>query len=296
MNARDMNLPVRGSGGGGGGKGGGGGSARVAVESPDSLRSRQYAHVLDMVSEGEIEGLVGGLRGVYLDDTPIENSDGTANFTGVTVDSRNGTQAQSYLPGFAAVENEVSVSTEVKYGVPVVRQISNPNINAARVTIGIPQLTYQNPTNGDLSGTSVEIALDVQTDGGGWVPAKLRTVDAALAVVGLTAHSNGADILSASFVLSWSGDAVTSTQYCHWAMEVRAYGSSDPWCRIPSATPIITPTGKAVTRRLSEPTTAPTRSASVMRNISPLPARWRPLQPPAPATPRPPRRPTNSGR
>lgn len=234
MNARDMNLPVRGSGGGGGGKGGGGGSARVAVESPDSLRSRQYARVLDMVSEGEIEGLVGGLRGVYLDDTPIENSDGTANFTGVTVDSRAGTQAQTYLPGFPAVENEVSVSTEVKYGVPVVRQISNPNINAARVTIGIPQLTYQNPKNGDLSGTSVEIALDVQTDGGGWVPAKLRTVDAPLAVVGLTAHSNGADILSASFGLSWSGAASPAMQYCYWVMEVRAYGSSDPWVQFSS--------------------------------------------------------------
>lgn len=225
---------IRGSGGGGGGKGGGGGSARVAVESPDSLRSRQYARVLDMVSEGEIEGLVGGLRGVYLDDTPIENSDGTTNFTGITVDSRVGAQAQTYLPGFSAVENEVSVSAEVKYGVPVVRQISNPNINAARVTIGIPQLTYQNPKNGDISGTSVEIALEVQTDGAGWVPAKLRTVDAALAVVGLTAHSNGADILSASFVLSWSGDAVASTQYCYWAMEVRGYGSSDPWVQFAS--------------------------------------------------------------
>ena len=227
-------LIVRGAGGGGGGKGGGGGSARVAVESPDSLRSRQYARVLDMVSEGEIEGLVGGLRGVYLDDTPIENSDGTANFTGVTVDSRNGTQAQSYLPGFAAVENEVSVSTEVKYGVPVVRQISNPNINAARVTIGIPQLTYQNPTNGDLSGTSVEIALDVQTDGGGWVPAKLRTVDAALAVVGLTAHSNGADILSASIGLVWSGTASAAMQYAGWRMDYRAYGSSDAWVQFAS--------------------------------------------------------------
>lgn len=161
---------------GGGGKGGGGGSARVAVESPDSLRSRQYARVIDMVSEGEIEGLVGGLKGVYLDGTPIENADGSQNFTGVTVSTRNGTQVQSYLPGFAAVENEVAVSTEVKAATPVVRQITNANIDAARVTISIPQLTYQNTTNGDLSGTSVQIAIDVQNNGGGYVETVSDTI------------------------------------------------------------------------------------------------------------------------
>ena len=41
---------------GGGGKGGGG-SARVAQEAPDSLRSKAYARVVDLVCEGEIEGL-----------------------------------------------------------------------------------------------------------------------------------------------------------------------------------------------------------------------------------------------
>ena len=57
-------------GAGGGGKGGGG-SARVAQEAPDSLRSKAYARVVDLISEGEIEGLVDGLQSVYLDDTPI---------------------------------------------------------------------------------------------------------------------------------------------------------------------------------------------------------------------------------
>ncbi len=57
-------------GAGGGGKGGGG-SARVAQEAPDSLRSKAYARVVDLISEGEIEGVVDGLQSVYLDDTPI---------------------------------------------------------------------------------------------------------------------------------------------------------------------------------------------------------------------------------
>lgn len=74
-------------GAGGGGKSGGG-SARVAQEAPDSLRSKAYARVVDLISEGEIEGLVSGLQSVYLDDTPIQNADGTNNFTGITLETQ----------------------------------------------------------------------------------------------------------------------------------------------------------------------------------------------------------------
>lgn len=152
---------------GAGGKGGGGGG-RTPQEAPDSLRSRAYARVIDVVSEGEIEGLVAGLQSIYLDDTPIENSDGTANFSGVSVVTRNGTQAQDYVPGFPAAESEIAVATEVKADTPVVRSLNNTNLSAARVTVSVPQLTYQDPNTGDISGTSVEIAIDRQTAGGGW--------------------------------------------------------------------------------------------------------------------------------
>lgn len=165
-----MARRIIGSGGGGGGGGGGGQqSTRVAVESPDSLRSKQFARVLDVVSEGEIGGLVGGLKSVYLDDTPIENADGTLNFSGITLDTRNGTQTQSYITGFSAVENEQAVGQEVKFSASVARTISNANANAVRVTIGVPTLLLQNEKTGDRGGSSVTIAIDVQADGGGYV-------------------------------------------------------------------------------------------------------------------------------
>ena len=47
------------AGAGGGGKSGGG-SQRVAQESPDTLRSRSMARILDLVCEGEIQGLATG--------------------------------------------------------------------------------------------------------------------------------------------------------------------------------------------------------------------------------------------
>lgn len=161
--------PIAGAGGGGGGgKGGGGGASHVPTESPDSLHSKQYAKVIDLICEGEIVGLVNGLKSVYLDDTPIESDDGIVNFTGITLDTRTGTQNQSYISGFSSVESETPVSTEVKNSNPVVRSVSNVNADALRITIGIPYLTYQS-TNGDLGGTSVTLAIDINTNGGGWV-------------------------------------------------------------------------------------------------------------------------------
>lgn len=165
---------IRGA-GGGGGKGGGGGG-RAPVESPDSLRSRQYARVLDAVSEGEIVGLINGLQSVFLDDTPVENPDGSLNFQGVVMAERYGTQSQEYIPGFGAVETERPVSVEVKYSASVVRSISSPNVNAVRVTISIPRLTTQDAKTGDVTGAAVTMAIDVQTAGAGYVEKLKDTV------------------------------------------------------------------------------------------------------------------------
>jgi predicted phage tail protein len=162
---------IKGAGGGGGGKGGGGGgSGRVAQESPDSLRSIAYASVLDLVSEGEIEGLAEGLKSVYFNETPLQNPNNSFNFTGATVISTTGSQGQSYIEGFPNVENEIGVSTQVEFATPIVRQISNSEIDAVRVRVSIPVLTQQNTSNGDLNGASVQYAIDVQSDGGGYIP------------------------------------------------------------------------------------------------------------------------------
>ncbi|MBI0320331.1 hypothetical protein JBF12_46795, partial [Streptomyces javensis] len=80
---------------GAGGKGGG--NARTPVETPDSLHSISYAKILDLTSEGEIRGLVAGNQSVYLNEVPIQNSDGTLNFAGVRVETRAGTQDQEYI-------------------------------------------------------------------------------------------------------------------------------------------------------------------------------------------------------
>lgn len=167
-------LTIKGAGGGGKG---GGSSSHTPQETANSLRSQEFASVLDAVCEGEIGGLANGLQSVYLDGVALQNADGTYNFTNVTVASTTGTQTQAYLPGFSDVENPNQVGVEVKQSASITRTITNANVNAVRVTIQIPALTYQDPNSGDISGTSVQIAIDVQTNGGGYVQMIADTVN-----------------------------------------------------------------------------------------------------------------------
>ncbi|MDX2074711.1 MAG: phage tail protein [Alphaproteobacteria bacterium] len=175
----NKHLPIAGA-KGGGGKGGGGGTARAPVEAPDSLRSRSFGRVVDLICEGEIEGPINGwddpLLSTYLNETLVRNADGTFNFSGVTMEMRPGTQSQSYIQGFSGVENELPVTVEVTNATPLIKTITNANVNAVRVTIGIPQLSEQNPTSGDVNGSTVDLAIDVQTNGGGYVERLTKTI------------------------------------------------------------------------------------------------------------------------
>ena len=157
---------------GGGGKGGGGGSQRTPQEAPNTLRSTSKARLIDAIGEGEIVGLVNGLKSVYLDDTPLQDESGEFNFQGVTVHTRNGEPDQAHIPGFPAVETANDVSTEVTQEVPVVRTVGNLDADAVRVTVQLPALNEQNTTNGDLVGASTTVAIDVRPNGGAWAERK----------------------------------------------------------------------------------------------------------------------------
>ena len=155
--------------GGGGGKGGGGDSARAAVEAPDSLRSRQHVRVLHAISEGEIEGIVGGNQGIFFDDVPLQNADASYNFSDVSIDTRPGTQWQSYMP-ITGLEAEQSIGVELKYAVSIERAITDTDADAVRVTIAIPQLSQQDTSNGDTNGSSASFRLEGKLGGGAWIP------------------------------------------------------------------------------------------------------------------------------
>jgi hypothetical protein len=163
-----LGLGIAGAGGGGGGgKGGGGGETYTPTEAGDSLNSTQYANLVDLISEGEIEGLKDGYKSVFIDNTPLQNPDGSYNFQSILVYTRNGTQNQSYVPIAADVENEVGVNVTVQQATPVVRSITDTTVNAARVTITVPALQLFTE-KGDIEGTDVRLQIAVQYNGGGY--------------------------------------------------------------------------------------------------------------------------------
>jgi predicted phage tail protein len=151
-----------------GSKGKGGGGGRAPVEARDSLHSVTYAAVLDLLSEGEIEGPVDGLKNVLLDGTPVENADGTLNFSDVTIDYRSGTVDQDYIKGFPTVEATTVIGVELKHGTPWVRSVTNKELSAVRITLGTNGLSKANTSNGDISGYTVAYLIELQTDGGAW--------------------------------------------------------------------------------------------------------------------------------
>lgn len=156
-----------GAGGGGGGKGGGSGGG--LSEADDSLKATSYAQVLDLISEGEIGGLVDGAKSIFLDGTPLQNADGSYNFKNVTWAATNGTQTQGVIAGYDDVRSEVSVAVKVSVsGGPVVRSITDANVTSLVVTVRLPALTYLDD-KGNLGGTSVNYAIDINNNGGGWV-------------------------------------------------------------------------------------------------------------------------------
>lgn len=147
---------------------GGGSSSRTPIEAPDSLNSVAVARILDLLGEGEQAGWFSDnpLKDVFLDETPVMNEDGTLNFTSVSIDWREGTPDQPYIPGFPAVENEIGVGVELKQSTPWTRAVNNTDLSAVNVRLSVQALSKTNNTNGDKNGYSVAYAIDLSTDGG----------------------------------------------------------------------------------------------------------------------------------
>ncbi|MGY6256532.1 host specificity protein J [Paraburkholderia caledonica] len=146
----------------------GGSSGSTPTESPDSLHSIAYAKVLDVVSEGPISGLANGLQSIFLDGTPIQNSDGSTNFTNYSVDTRTGTVDQTYMAGFPSVENETAVSTALTSDAPWVHQVQNTQLTAVRIRFGAPALQKSDASTGNVTGIRIEYAIDLAVDGGSY--------------------------------------------------------------------------------------------------------------------------------
>ncbi len=153
----------------------------------NALSSKQFATIVDVLSEGEIEGFpsaaaftkgtanynTAALKDVFLGKTPVlrasadpTNTQATDfNFQDVEFEPRFGTSNQTFISGISNIESETNVSVKVENGTPVSRQITNSNINAVRVTIRFNGL-QKFESNGDINGTSVDLTIKIIQNNG----------------------------------------------------------------------------------------------------------------------------------
>ncbi|MCR6265773.1 host specificity protein J [Escherichia coli] len=143
-------------------------------EAKDNLKSTQLLSVIDAISEGPIEGPVDGLKSVLLNSTPVLDTEGNTNISGVTVVFRAGEQEQTPPEGFESSGSETVLGTEVKYDTPITRTITSANIDRLRFTFGV-QALVETTSKGDRNPSEVRLLVQIQRNGG-WVTEKDITI------------------------------------------------------------------------------------------------------------------------
>ncbi|HHL7300344.1 TPA: phage tail protein [Escherichia coli] len=143
-------------------------------EARDNLKSTQLLSVIDAISEGPVEGPVDGLKSVLLNSTPVLDSEGNTNISGVTVVFRAGEQEQTPPEGFESSGSETVLGTEVKYDTPITRTITSANIDRLRFTFGV-QALVETTSKGDRNPSEVRLLVQIQRNGG-WVTEKDITI------------------------------------------------------------------------------------------------------------------------
>ncbi|PHU43396.1 host specificity protein J [Shigella flexneri] len=143
-------------------------------EAKDNLKSTQLLSVIDAISEGPVDGPVDGLKSVLLNGTPVLDSEGKTNFSGVTVVFRAGEQEQTPPEGVESSGSETVLGTEVKYDTPITRTITSANIDRLRLTFGV-QALVETTSKGDRNPSEVRLLVQIQRNGG-WVTEKDITI------------------------------------------------------------------------------------------------------------------------
>lgn len=145
----------------------------------EASRSRSTLRVVDLLGEGEIEGLADGLESVFIDGVPVE-TDGELNVKGVSVQERRGLAhghaEQGALAGFDVTATGLPrSSTKVAHGTPVSQRVPQ-GYDAARVTLVFPRLVQYDENNRALK-TEVEVRIETRPTGQmSWTTVLLQTI------------------------------------------------------------------------------------------------------------------------
>jgi predicted phage tail protein len=160
------------------GKGGGNSEQRDTILTDSSVK------LIDALCEGTIKGLVAGAKSIYLNKTPIQNSDNSYNFqaqgsASYTVGGNAnsvpglfsfaavpGTNTQGAIAGFDAVQSEFPVGQEIRISTgSVTVGITTPDLDAIALTLAIPRLTVTDD-EGNTNGTGLKFKIYLKVNSG----------------------------------------------------------------------------------------------------------------------------------
>lgn len=167
----------------------GGGKASTPKLIDDNLKSKQFYRVLDLISEGPIYGPVDQsyLSSFMLNKTSVTAANGTVNVNGVSVAWRPGSEFQSPINGFSAIEAATIVNTDVTFDTPLVRTVTDTDVTRVRFNIGVTGLVQQD-TKGNQKNTSVTMVIETRTGGGAFTIQKTVTISGKISGEYLEAH------------------------------------------------------------------------------------------------------------
>lgn len=156
-----------------------------------ALNSTSAIHLVDLICEGPIVGLVGGKEGVFLDETPIE-TDGTLNFDeeDVTTNFYQGGRTQNYLPqawelsssiqnvglevgqNYSETLNDDNEVVDRDYGQgDIIRTITDTDVETFKCLFTIPRLfstAMEGLAKGQPFNGTLRIVVSVQAQGTGY--------------------------------------------------------------------------------------------------------------------------------
>ena len=155
----------------------------------DTLSSKQFNTLVEVVGEGEIEGSAtaskAGLtkgttaynnafkKDIFLNGTQLlltsasntSPAEGDFNFKDVGFEPRFGTSDQTFINGIANIETETSVGVAVTFGNPITRAVSNTSVNAIRVTVSFNNI-QKVEDNGEITGASAGVKIEIIQNNG----------------------------------------------------------------------------------------------------------------------------------
>jgi len=156
-----------------GSKKGGGGSG--AKEADDTLFARHKAAVLDVVSEGEIVGLVDGAASIFFNETRVRDKETSEyNFRGVETIERYGTQDQaipkSFLSDFStsSITQSFAGNGKLELNTPQYLKITTGSIERSlsdylKISIftdAMYKIAKKGDNQGDTTGSTVSFNID----------------------------------------------------------------------------------------------------------------------------------------